>query len=121
MGTIEARLKSELGTILQLHIDSIDTNGESGSSILQVISMNDNACYADLRHKVVQLIKHLGTIYAYLLPSELAILLNRVQHINGGEFILSNIHDRTIMIGLGQGYDEVSLDYMQRTSTISAL
>eukprot|EP00978_Attheya_sp_CCMP212_P010557 scaffold25642_cov73-Attheya_sp.AAC.4 len=119
-GPIDPKVKSKLGTMLSIQISQIPTSYSSGRFILQVLKSEQTKESSDMINGLINIIRRLGTLYAFMLPSDLAILLNRVDSLGTDKFVLKKDHDKSSMVGLGKGYDELTTLYATSSRVITA-
>jgi len=70
---------------------------------------------------IVKLLNKMGTKYAFTLPKPLASLLNRVEGISHGDFILRHTADESTMLLITKGYDMYSPDLFTAKNMIKAI
>jgi len=119
-GPIDSKVKSKLGTMLSIQISQIATSYTSGKFILQVLSSEQTKECSDMIAGLMNVIRRLGTTYAFMIPKELAILLNRVDSIGTDKLVLKKDHNTKDMVGLGIGYDELTTGYITSPRIMAA-
>jgi hypothetical protein len=119
-GPIDSKVKSKLGTMLSIQISQITTSYTSGKFILQVLKSEQTKECSDMIAGLMKVIQRLGTTYAFMIPTDLAILLNRVDSIGADKLVLRKEHNTKNMVGLGEGYDCLSTDYVTSSRIMMA-
>ncbi len=89
-------IKSDLGILLSTQISTIDTNANTGSNMIRVLTSGSDTLCADMLRNTLAVIKLLGSLYAFMIPSELSKLLNRVDLFDEGAALLKAEHQVTM-------------------------
>lgn len=120
-GELDTKTRSDIGVSLSFYIDQIGSNGDVGNHILTALSGTQTQAKADMMRNLMGMINLLGTYYAFMLPIELSSLLNRVNNISVGEFILADKADEDSMVCPYGGFNRVAEDVMYDKRITKAL
>jgi len=104
-GSMDGASKSNVGVMLTEQIASIDSDANAGSYIIAVLTSTSNVLASNMRKMLLDCIKLLGTTYAFMIPYELAALLNRVTTFSEDKTLLNGSVNETVMVRPHGGYN----------------
>jgi uncharacterized coiled-coil protein SlyX len=118
---IDPDSKSRLGASLANCISGAEDNVNIHKSILTTICITTTYNNAEMLRVLMEIIEQLGTNIAFLLPSSLSTLLNRVEVLLDTGAVLKDNYDAAKMVRYKQGYDVISTKAITDTRVIKAV
>jgi hypothetical protein len=113
--------KSRLGASLANCISGAEDNVNIHKSILTTICITTTYDNAEMLRVLMEIIEQLGTNIAFLLPSSLSTLLNRVEVLLDTGDVLKDNYDAAKMVRYKQGYDVISTKAITDRRVIKAV
>lgn len=102
---MDGKDKSDVGIMLTDQIASIEGDANAGNNIVAVLTSVPNVLASNMIRHLLECIKLLGTIYAFMLPYDLSALLNRVNVLNQGVVVLNDKIDENSMVRPHGGFN----------------
>jgi hypothetical protein len=99
--------KSDIGILWSDQIASIDTDADIGNNIIAVLNSVSNTLGLTMIWCILDTTKLLGTIYAFMIPCNLSMLMNRVDLVIQRAMIVTGEADVKSMVHVHGGFNVI--------------